>query len=156
MKQFTDKKGRVWNLEINVFQFKRCRDILDFDLSALRNILVPTSTGPKVLASLIDEPITFVNVLYVLCMDQAKADGVSDEEFGQSFDGETLERATNAFLEELALFLPEPVRSALTKIKEKAVEAVAAARAELSEEKISELLNSAIATPVSSESTPKE
>lgn len=150
MKTFKDRNGTTWIIEINVAQFKRVRDLAGVDLAPLGKMLVPGSNGEKTLSALIDDPVKLVDVLYVLCMDQAKRADISDEAFGRSFDGETLERATMAFLEELADFFPEPLRSALGQIVARANAEAERVKRELSAEKIAELLNSVLNTPESS------
>ncbi|MFO7971921.1 MAG: hypothetical protein R6U40_09240, partial [Desulfobacterales bacterium] len=58
------------------------------------------------LERLADDPVLLVDVLYVLCEEQAQRDGVSDEDFGRGLRGDALDAAARAFLEALADFCP--------------------------------------------------
>ena len=51
-----------------------------------------------------NDPILLCDILWVLCEQQAKADGVTDEDFGSSLAGDSIETATRAFLDELVDF----------------------------------------------------
>ncbi|MDW8265237.1 MAG: hypothetical protein RMJ52_07880, partial [Gemmataceae bacterium] len=71
----------------------------------------------KGLGQLLGDPVKLVDVLYVLCQDEAHARQVSDEDFGRAMFGDAIHRATEAFIEELIGFLPDPRgRQALTTI----------------------------------------
>ena len=64
-------------------------------------------------AKLFGDPITLVNVLYVLCRHQCMARQMSDEDFGPALIGDTLEQAANALLEEVRDFFPASRRRIL-------------------------------------------
>jgi hypothetical protein len=104
MHVFKDSNGRDWSVAINVAAVKRVRGTLDVDLPGL------VGGG---LGELMQDPVKFVDVLYVLCRPQADQAGVSDEQFGAAFGGDTLERAAEAFVEELIDFFPAPRRGPL-------------------------------------------
>jgi len=57
---------------------------------------------------LIADPVLLVDVLYVVCKEQADDANVTDEQFGRSMAGDAVDAATRAFLEELADFTPSP------------------------------------------------
>ena len=115
MRQFTDTKERVWEVELNVRQMKRVRDALGIDLvnviQAGRDGTVATDTLDRVA----NDPILLVDILWVLCEGQAKAAGVTDEDFGSSLAGDSIETATRAFLDELVDFFPGARRLILKK-----------------------------------------
>lgn len=104
MKCFKDANGREWAVEINVGQAKRVRASLQVDLPAL---VAGRADG---LGELLDDPIRLVDVLYVLCRDQAQKAGISDEQFGCGLGGDTLAQATDALVESLVDFFPDPKR----------------------------------------------
>lgn len=72
MKTFTDNKDRVWEVELNIRQMKRVRDVLGIDLvnviSANKDGTVSTDTLERVA----NDPILLVDILWVLCEGQAK------------------------------------------------------------------------------------
>ena len=115
MRQFTDTKERVWEVELNVRQMKRVRDVLGIDLvnviQAGRDGAVATDTLDRVA----NDPILLVDILWVLCEGQAKAAGVTDDDFGSSLAGDSISDATRAFLDELVDFFPGARRLFLKK-----------------------------------------
>ena len=115
MRQFTDTKERVWEVELNVRQMKRVRDVLGIDLvnviQAGRDGAVATDTLDRVA----NDPILLVDILWVLCEGQAKAAGVTDDDFGSSLAGDSIADATRAFLDELVDFFPGARRLFLKK-----------------------------------------
>ena len=111
MQRFVDNAGRTWVIQINVAAVKRVRGLLDVDLYKL------VDNGFAGLAELLADPITLVDVIYVLCKDQADKEGVSDESFGASMAGDSIMLATEAFLDELTDFFPDPrIREGLKKV----------------------------------------
>ena len=115
MRQFTDTKERVWEVELNVRQMKRVRDVLGIDLvnviQAGKDGAVATDTIDRVA----NDPILLVDILWVLCEGQAKPAGVTDDDFGSSLAGDSIEEATRAFLDELVDFFPGARRLYLRK-----------------------------------------
>ena len=115
MRQFTDTKERVWDVELNVRQMKRVRDVLGIDLvnviQAGKDGAVATDTLDRVAT----DPILLVDILWGLCEGQAKAAGVTDDDFGSSLAGDSISDATRAFLDELVDFFPGARRLYLRK-----------------------------------------
>jgi hypothetical protein len=110
MKIFTDNAGRTWTIAIHVTAVKRCRALLSVDLYGL------VDEGFVGFSKLLSDPIALVDVVYVLCKDEADKLGISDEDFGRSMAGDAIERASVAFVEELTDFFPDPrVRTGLKK-----------------------------------------
>jgi len=163
MKTFRDNDGRSWDLSLNIHAVKQVRDVLGVDL------LDPSGPGPgeeSLLHKLIADPVLLVDVLYVVCKDQAEKAGVTDEQFGRAMAGDVIDAATKAFLEELADFTPSPrdrararrVIDATWTMIDKAQDLLdAKAEAELPaaiEEVLKTLGASSTNSPGSSESTP--
>ncbi len=116
MKTFKTADGKAWDIRINVAAIKKVRDLVKVDLYAM------LGEGFQSLAKLLNDPVTLVDVVYVLCKDQADKDGVTDEDFGRGMAGNVILDATNAFTEELVDFFPNPsvreqLRDALRKSK---------------------------------------
>jgi hypothetical protein len=107
MRQFKDNAGRQWEVAVNVATVKRVRDVLAVDL------LTVLDDDGKLLDRLADDPVFLVDVLYVLCSEQAKGAGVTDEQFGQAMAGQAIDAAATALLEDLADFFPAARRTVL-------------------------------------------
>jgi len=107
MRTFKDNAGRTWSLTLNVWTVKKVRDLLGLDLLDLGGDAA-TRDKPGLLFRLIADPVLLVDVLYVVCRDQADGASVTDEQFGRAMGGDAIDAATKAFLEELADFTPSP------------------------------------------------
>ena len=113
MQRFVDNAGRTWVIQINVAAVKRVRGLLDVDLYKLVD---DRFAGLK---ALISDPVQLIDVVYVLCKAEADAQGISDEQFGTGFSGDTLHAASQAFLSELIDFFPDPrVRAGIRRVIE--------------------------------------
>jgi hypothetical protein len=117
----------------------------------------------KGLGELLGDPVQLVDVIYCLCKEEADARNVSDEDFGRAMYGDVIFHATEAFLEELIDFFPDPkVRQSLRKIitEAKKVRSRILDRAEQvlasfdADREASKLLSSFGIAPESSELTP--
>ena len=115
MKTFTDNTGRVWEVELNIRQMKRVRDILGIDLVNVISANKDGSVSTDTLERVANDPILLVDILWVLCEGQAKAAGVTDDDFGSSLAGDSIADATRAFLDELVDFFPGARRLFLKK-----------------------------------------
>ena len=115
MRQFTDTKERVWDVELNVRQMKRVRDILGIDLVNVIQAGKDGAVATDTLDRVANDPILLVDILWVLCEGQAKAAGVTDDDFGSSLAGASISDATRAFLDELVDFFPGARRLFLKK-----------------------------------------
>jgi len=93
MHSFKDTNGTEWAVAVNVATVKRVRQAIKIDL-----------LDPKISATLAGDPIALVDTLFVLCEDQAKERGVSDEQFGAAMAGDTIAHAVDALLEEIVDF----------------------------------------------------
>ena len=115
MRQFTDTKERVWDVELNVRQMKRVRDVLGIDLVNVIQAGKDGAVATDTLDRVANDPILLVDILWVLCEGQAQAAGVTDDDFGSSLAGDSIETATRAFLDELVDFFPGARRLILKK-----------------------------------------
>lgn len=156
---FTDNQRRSWNLSLNVWEMKRIRAALGVDLVNA----VAVGRDGNVQADLVDrianDPCLLVDILWVLCEEQAKEEGVSDVDFGSSLAGDAIEEATRAFLDELVDFFPGArrlfLRKAVDLARKYAAESDAALKAALEspefEAKVAESMSSSTRSPGSSE-----
>jgi uncharacterized small protein (DUF1192 family) len=130
---FKDEEGRDWKIAINVTARKDCRAHLGLDLFGL------TDDSCKPLGELVSDPERLSDVLFVLCMDQAKELGITDRDFGRLIFGDAIERAVWAFTHELFDFFSDAAkRAALRKWLEKA-------------QKVASLMTEQIATEMETE-----
>jgi hypothetical protein len=107
MPSFKDTNGREWLVTLNVAQVKRVRERLNINLADLQE--------GNLLTRLAD-PVTLVDVLFVLVQPQAEEASVTDEQFAAALGGDTLSAASTALLEALCGFFPQPTRLMLRKV----------------------------------------
>lgn len=94
MKSFTDKNGSAWSINLDVGTLLSIKQELGFD------ILDNPGDFP---ANVSD----FVNVLWVALREQIENQNLDEIGFAKCLDGETVNTATDCFIEELAnFFLP--------------------------------------------------
>jgi len=105
MRSFKDNADRTWTVTLNVYAVKKVRDLLQVDLLDLGG---DAKDGNGLLYRLIADPVLLVDVLYVVCQEQADEANVTDEQFGRAMAGDAIDGATKAFLEELADSTPSP------------------------------------------------
>ena len=113
MATFRDTNGRDWHVALTVADIKRVQQLTGVLLTSLvEDKLVP-------LAELIGDPVRLVDTLYAIVQPQADAAGVTDEQFGRSLGGDSLEQAANAFVEGLLDFFPSRQRDLLKQLMQK-------------------------------------
>lgn len=113
MAKFVDAENRSWTPEVNVVTIGRVRSALKINLLEL---LLPNST----LGETLSDPCLMVDVLYLLCKDQAEKCGVTDEAFGKAMTPDGIEDGWNAVLEGVVSFSPRGLRPAHQRVLEKA------------------------------------
>jgi len=107
MHAFADNKGRQWSLVIDVPAIRDVRKALGVNLCDV-------VAGGELARRLSTDMVLLVDVLYVLCMDQAVKANVSDQEFGRALVGDSIDAAETAMVEELISFSPRRRRAVLT------------------------------------------
>lgn len=100
MHLFYDDQERQWRLSINVAAVKRVRRVFSeegepFDL-----------LDPELPTMLANDPALLADLLWEL-VDKSKNPDVTPEQFGEALGGNAIERAGEAFLEELFDFFPK-------------------------------------------------
>ena len=121
MASFRDSAGREWVVTINPWLMKQVRDRTGVHLGKL---LDDQFAG---YAALMGDVVQLVDVLFVLCAEQAAREGVTDEQFGRALAGDAVEAAAAAFEEAFADFCPSHLRRILRAMRAKGVEAQATA-----------------------------
>lgn len=118
MHNFNDANGHGWEVALNVRQMKRIRAALGLDLVNVITLDKDGAVKVDVIDRIASDPCLLVDVLWVIVEEQAKLEGISDEEFGTALAGEAIENATKAFLDELVDFFPGAKRLFLKKTVE--------------------------------------
>jgi len=113
MHEFRDNKGRPWQLEINVDVIEQVKtecgvnllDLADPDSDLIRQVIA----FPPLIAKLV----------FAAVAEQAKLKEVNDREFRRSMNGDSLQSAHDALLDEIILFCPQGRRSLLQAVRDK-------------------------------------
>ena len=100
MQTFRDNAGRTWAVSVDVAAIKRVRALAGFDLLSVMD--------GKAVDRLIADPVLLCDVLCAVCRPEAERLGVTDEDFGRAMAGDAIDHATQALLEELVSFCPNP------------------------------------------------
>ena len=101
---------------VNVATIKRVRALCDVDLNSIVEIDEHNRPNTKLLERLSTDPVLLVDVLYAVCKPECDKNKVSDEDFGASMVGDTIDYATDALLDEIVDFFPKAKRQAFQKI----------------------------------------
>ena len=157
MKKFTDKNKNDWILNLTVGTAKRVKADCGVDL--INIIDVQTGAAKSVLEELAANPILLVDVLFSLCRKQAEERGIDDFAFADIFDGETIQNASEALVEEIINFSPPVTQKILMKIYAKNKEVMGENEKELEailespefDKDLEAFMKSSIGTPESSE-----
>ncbi len=116
MRQFKDEQDRCWEITVTVATLRRVRNELRTEGNARFELMDLASVGSPVFERVMTDPVELCDVLYAVCLPQAKERGVDAEQFGELLSGDVLGDATRALLEAIADFSPSPaIRAALGK-----------------------------------------
>lgn len=118
MKSFKDKTGRSWDIELNVGTVRqiKSRCYVDFD----HIITFDRREHPQdvsALEKLAEDSILLFDVIFVLCQKQIAEAGLDEEAFAELFDGDTIEAATGALLDEIINFSRPARRKVLLQLR---------------------------------------
>lgn len=106
MHRFRDLKGREWALEANFGSYGRVK-------AATGVKLYDIATENRECLSQLTDVLTLGQVLWSMVEPQAQAAGVGPEDFAGAFDGDVIESAYNALLDEMLFFCPTRQRKVL-------------------------------------------
>jgi len=110
MATFKDSDGKDWILVLDAPTIRAVRSDCKIDLASLDD---------KPFQQLHDDVVLLVDVLYVMCRDQAIAKDITDRQFGQRLVGDAIDRATAALLEAITDFFPQSQRLLLSSLARK-------------------------------------
>lgn len=103
MRQFTDTAERSWNIQIGIDSCRRVKEATNGRVDILANA---EGKQHDVFLVLQNDIELLVQVLFVLCQQQAEKAGISETQFAEALDMTTVERATTAFTEAIIDFFP--------------------------------------------------
>lgn len=110
MPQFTDELGRDWSVEITYHTVCRVRSALKI------NLLEILDSGAALVGRINEDLELLVDLLWVVCSEQAERAAVDDELFGRGLAGDSFLHARAALEEALVNFFPPPKRELLRRI----------------------------------------
>ena len=102
MRTFTDALHRHWEIVIDFFTIEKVKSRLGVNLLDLH----------KAIEELFSDPPKLVNALYLLCHDQTEGK-VTERDFCKGINGDVLDKARDAFIEEMVFFCPTAAKETL-------------------------------------------
>ena len=116
---FATLSGRSFSVPVNYLTVKRVRELCGV------NVLDILGPGEQ-LAGFLSDDVKLLEVLCAVVRPQLHELDMSDDEFFADINGETLRAATNALIDEVADFFPEPrkglVKKVIAKVRSAAAE----------------------------------
>lgn len=135
MATFKTADGREWTIAVNVATVKRTRELTGVNLLAL--------VGEQAaISELFSDDVRLCEVLCAVIRPQLEAASVSDDQFFATINGDVIERAAEALLNEIVDFFQEPRRGLMKKALAKykmAIATIQAANAKAAEKAIEEM-----------------
>jgi hypothetical protein len=119
MATFIDLKNRTWHISLTLGAIKRVKELCDVNLL---EIVEPKSDLADRLQSY---PPLLCDLLYAVCKPEMDAANVSDIEFGESLNGDTLAAGLEALIAEVINFSPKGRKTLLKEVYEKQKEVAA-------------------------------
>lgn len=101
MPTFKDANGREWVVKLDAPTIADVRSELSIDL------IDPKGAS---FLTLSDDPVSLVNVLWVICREQAQRAGLTDRQFGEALVGDPIEAAAGALCSAICDFFPQQRR----------------------------------------------
>ena len=112
--QFKDVKGHLWTLSINIKHYIQIKQQYGIDLSDV------FSKDDNWLAKLAaqDDLMMLVEIICLLTEADREKAGISQDDFYDRLDGDSVEAATIAFIQAIVLFLPAHKQTAMKTVIE--------------------------------------
>ena len=102
MATFKDCEGKNWTVKITVETIRQVRDALGVNLLDV----VSQKREDHLIDRLASDPVLLVDVLYVVCKEEADKAQIDSRAFGARLAGDAVADATNALLGSLSDFFP--------------------------------------------------
>lgn len=135
MAHFKTTDGREWQIAVNVATVKRVRELTGVNLLSLVD-------DRAALEHLFSDDVRLCEAICAAIRPQLEAAGKTDDDFFAGINGDVLEAATEALLNEIIDFFREPRRGLLKKALgkyQKAIAVLTAADAAAAEKAIEEM-----------------
>lgn len=110
MQSFKDKSGRTWSFDLNIASWQRVKSETGIDLADL------TPVDGRTMLDRLADPVTLMEVLYVLCVPPQERHATSGEAFMSGMSMQSVEAAADALLEEIANFSLPATRALMTRL----------------------------------------
>ena len=117
MREFVDERGRSWGIRVDVTTIRKVREKVGIDLTKAMD-------SQENLRRLVDDVVSLVDVLHVLCLEQCSHRNVSAEDFATALYGDAISRATSALMESIIDFFPQSRGKILRQLWTKSIEMV--------------------------------
>ena len=117
MKSFTDNQGEIWDVELNIGAAIRLKSRLNIDFDNLVKLDPHQPESTTSLEQISTDSILLFNIIYVLCEQQVRERGLTEEDFAARFSGDTIEAATEAMLDEIVNFSRPAKRKVLQQLR---------------------------------------
>lgn len=111
MRTFTDNAGREWHLAIGLATARHVKDQTGGRVDFIEQ--GQGSTGHNLFSALASDIALLGQVLWLLCESQASEAGMSELQFAEAFDMDTVARAQDALIEATIDFFPNRSRGLL-------------------------------------------
>lgn len=108
MRSFKTNDGQEWQLSVNVLTVKRCRELTGINVLGLVG-------EQSAIADLFTDDVRLCEVLCACIKPQLDAAGKTADDFYATVDGDVIEKAAEALLDEVVNFFQEPRRGLLKK-----------------------------------------
>jgi len=119
MQSFTDKTGAAWDIELTVGTARKIKSRLGIDIE--NAVTFDTKENPQdasALEKIAKDSILLFDIIFILCENQCRERKITDEQFADLFNGDTIVKATDALLEEIINFSRPARRKVLRKLNE--------------------------------------
>jgi hypothetical protein len=123
MHAFKDKDGREWGVHLNGWQLKKIQEKLGHKCR-----------DPQAVLAASDDPPLLLDILFVLCEAQVAERGLTEQQFCEALEGDALDEATAAYLDESIPFVPRQYRALLAQVLAEAKTAQERATEELTKD----------------------
>lgn len=117
MHSFNDRSGEAWDLDLNVGSAMRLQSRLKIRIEDAVSMQVAESCEKSLLEKISEDSILLFNIVFVLCEDQVQKRGLTADDFAARFDGNTIDNATTALMDELLNFSRPAQRKILLQLR---------------------------------------
>lgn len=121
MEVFQDRTGRDWEIQLTVGGVMRVKAHCQIDIGDVISFAGGKTSG--VLERLGEDSELLCKTIWMMCEKQAASAGISQEDFFDLLDGESVENAAQALIDEIINFSRPAQRKVLRKLRELSREA---------------------------------